>query len=250
MNIFPAIDLKAGSCVRLYQGSFEQVTAYSADPLAVAKSFAQQGAQFLHVVDLDGARTGEAANREVLLQIVQETALVVQLGGGIRQAAQLQACFAAGVARVVVGSMAIAQPEIVQQWLQEWGTEKIVLGLDVRINAQGIPMLASHGWSVETARSLWEFLDEYQLDGLRVLCTDIERDGTLLGPNLELYAECLRRYPQLYLQASGGIGQLQDLQQLAAIPVAEVIIGKALYEQRFSLAQALKMQITPRGRLC
>lgn len=241
MNIIPAIDLKSGSCVRLYQGSFDNVTAYQTDPLLVAQSFYEQSAQFLHIVDLDGAKTGQSMHLDIVMKILQTTPLKIQMGGGIREYQQLQSLLDAGIFRIVLGSVAVSQPNNVRQWLKEFGVDKIVLGFDVRINSQGIPMCATHGWQVNSVRSLWELLDEYDEDDLHILCTDIDRDGTLTGPNFELYRECHRRYPRLHLQASGGICQLSDLTQLSAIPVSDVIIGKALYENCFTLADALKI---------
>jgi len=240
MYIYPAIDLKAGECVRLYQGSFDQITSYDKDPLAVAQHFCQQGAKFLHIVDLDGAKDGQPAHAEVIFKIVQQTDLHVQMGGGIRHKEQIAELLDKGVSRVILGSIAMSQPQEVKKWLQEFGAEKIVLALDVRVNEQGEPHLASHGWQADTAISLWELLEEYNHSALKhVLCTDIACDGTLQGPNVALYQMCQTRYPHLHFQASGGIGNLEDLKKLSRVPVAGVIIGKALYEKRFTLAEAL-----------
>jgi phosphoribosylformimino-5-aminoimidazole carboxamide ribotide isomerase len=240
MQIYPAIDLKSGECVRLYQGSFDQMTSYDKDPLAVAKNFSQQGAKFLHVVDLDGAKEGQPAHAEIIAQMAQQTELQIQVGGGIRHKAQVAELLNKGVARVVLGSIAISEPREVESWLREFGVEKIVLALDVRMSDEGEPYLAAHGWLSHTAISLWDLLEEYDHTVLKhVLCTDIDCDGTLQGPNIALYQTCRARYPHLSFQASGGIGSLEDLKKLAQIPVAGVIIGKALYEKRFTLAEVL-----------
>jgi phosphoribosylformimino-5-aminoimidazole carboxamide ribotide isomerase len=239
MNIIPAIDIMSGYCVRLYQGSFDNVTRYHTDPVVIAQFFYKQGAKFLHVVDLDGAKTGKPVHLDIVMQILQKTKLKIQMGGGIRDHQQLKTILDAGVSRVILGSVAVSQPDLVHQWLKEFGVEKIVLGFDVRIDEGNIPLCATHGWQMNSLRSLWELLDEYDEDGLHILCTDIERDGTLTGPNIEFYRECHRRYPSLHFQASGGICQISDLTELSGIPVSDVIIGKALYENHFNLIEAL-----------
>jgi phosphoribosylformimino-5-aminoimidazole carboxamide ribotide isomerase len=240
MKIYPAIDLKSGECVRLHQGSFEQVTYYSKDPIFMASSFAQQGATFLHIVDLDGAKQGKPVNSEIIVKIAQETALKVQTGGGIRTKEEIKAFIAKGIDRIVLGSIAILQPLLVKQWLHEFGAEKIVLALDIRMNENAEPTVAMQGWQTNSEISLWQLLDDYQDSPLQhILCTDIHRDGTLQGPNINLYKECCSRYPLYQFQASGGISSLKDLRALAQIPVAATIIGKALYEKQFSVQEAL-----------
>lgn len=236
MKIYPAIDLKSGQCVRLHQGSFDQVTAYNNDPLSVAKDFAKQGATHLHVVDLDGAKSGQSAHTGIIVQIARETNLQLQVGGGIRTQAQIETLLEQGISRVILGSVAMLQPDLVKQWLEIFGADKIVLALDVRLNEKGEPQLASHGWQSDTHISLWDLLDTYGDTVSHILCTDIDCDGTLQGPNIALYEMCQSRYPHLQFQASGGIGTLDDLKKLAKIPVAGVVIGKALYEERFTLA--------------
>ena len=241
MKIYPAIDLKSGKCVRLFQGDFEQVTAYSSDPIAVAKSFAEQGANFLHVVDLDGAAQGQLqhSHLDLVLKIIAETGLQIQLGGGIRNEEYAKQLIDNGISRIVLGSIAIAEPEKVKEWLHTFGLDQIVLALDIRKNAQNDPMLASHGWKKASELNLWKLLDKYRDTPLQhVLCTDIDRDGTLQGPSIDLYKECIQRYPELHFQASGGISVLTDLRALADIPVSGAVIGKAIYEKKFSLNEA------------
>lgn len=233
MKIYPAIDLKQGQCVRLTQGSYEHVTVYHTAPLAVAKSFEEQGASMLHVVDLDGAKEGKSINHEIIATIARETNLKIQTGGGIRTKQQVQAMLDKNISRVVLGSTAIKNPNEVKQWIEEFGAERIVLALDVRINNDNDPMLAVHGWQVASEKSLWRLLEEYQDAELKhVLCTDIQRDGLMQGPNLDLYQQCVKRFPSINFQASGGVSCMNDLDELKKIPVAGVIIGKALYENK------------------
>lgn len=241
MNIYPAIDLKSGECVRLYQGCYDKITSYDQDPCMRAKSFFDQGATTIHVVDLDGAKQGKSANLDLILKIAQETDLKIQMGGGIRTKQQVKHLLNEGISRVVLGSIAILHTDDVKEWIQELGCEQIVLAFDVRLDKNGEPKLALHGWQSLSEKSLWQLIDEYaDVSLLHVLCTDIQRDGTLQGPNVTLYEECVRRYPSIHFQASGGISTLNDLRALSAIPVASAIVGKAIYENKFSLESALK----------
>lgn len=240
MQIIPAIDIKAGQCVRLYQGDFDQTTIYSNDPIQVAKEYASQGARWLHLVDLDGAQDGEALQVDLILQIVQQTSLRVQVGGGLRALPIVKKLLAGGVERVVIGSLAAFDPGTTKQWITELGAENIVLALDVQCNEENIPYIVVQGWQQQTTTSLWRLLKQYEDCALQhVLCTDIEMDGTLRGPNLQLYAQCQQHYPQLQFQASGGIGKLSHLQALQELGISSAIVGKALYEKQFTLAQAL-----------
>ena len=240
MHIYPAIDIKQGACVRLYQGSFEQVTHYASDPIALAKSFAKEKPAALHVVDLDGAQQGVSINHDVIAAMVTATGLKIQTGGGIRSREQIEARLAKGIHRVVLGSMAILQQSIVKQWLQEFGAEHIALALDVRVEKNGEPRLLCHGWQTTSDKNLWELLDSYQSAALKhVICTDVSLDGTLQGPNINLYQACVQRYPNIFFQASGGVHALADLTTLAELSLSGVIVGKALYENKFSLRQAL-----------
>jgi phosphoribosylformimino-5-aminoimidazole carboxamide ribotide isomerase len=241
MIIYPAIDLKSGQCVRLYKGDFDKATLYSEDPFAIANTYAQQGAKYLHVVDLDGAQTGTSTQFDLISSLGKTTQLRLQMGGGIRTREQIIACLKQGITRVVLGSMAILRTNEVKKWLAEFGAEHIVLALDVNLDAVGLPLLVYNGWQKTSKKSLWQLLDEYQKTALKhVLCTDVGRDGTLQGPNHYLYQQCVQRYPKLHFQASGGIHSLTDINTLANISVSGVIIGKALYENKFSLGEALK----------
>ncbi len=235
MRIIPAIDLRDGRCVRLYQGDFAQETRYSDDPPDVARGFADMGFDYLHVVDLDGARSGRQQNRDVVARIVADSGMRVQLGGGLRDRDALARCFDAGVARAVVGSVAVTDPDAVRGWFEEFGADRLVLALDCRIDASGAPQLATHGWERQSSVSLWEGVARYAGAGLRhVLCTDVGRDGALAGPALDLYAEFIERFPGIRLQASGGVRHIGDLAALRDAGAAAAITGRALLDGRIS----------------
>lgn len=235
MKIIPAIDLRDGRCVRLYQGQFDQQTCYDVDPVKLAGEYKAAGFDDLHVVDLDGARSGRQENHDIVRRIVDARLLSVQLGGGIRTRAELDAWLGAGIARVVVGSLAVTHPGTVHAWLKKYGSEKIVLALDVNVGADAVPRVATHGWTRPSPLTLWQCLDDYTSAGLRhVLCTDISRDGALSGPNFELYAQLLEEYPGILLQASGGVRDIDDLHTLRSIGATAAISGRALLDGRIS----------------
>jgi phosphoribosylformimino-5-aminoimidazole carboxamide ribotide isomerase len=240
MIIYPAIDLRGGRVVRLTEGRFDQEKSYGDDPVAVARGFAADGAAWLHVVDLDGAK--DPAQRQVALveRLARDSGLRVQTGGGIRDGAQVAALLAAGVQRVIVGSLAVKQPDLVRGWLERHGPEQIILAPDVRLDAAGVPRIAAAGWQESTGVELDGFIAGYLAAGLRhILCTDISRDGKLTGPNTALYAGLVARFPALQIQASGGVSSLEDLRALQATGAAGAIVGRALYEKKFSLPEAL-----------
>lgn len=240
MIIYPAIDLARGECVRLHQGDFASKKVYSREPLEVARGFERDGGRWVHVVDLDGARDGSASQTEAVLALVRETSLAVQAGGGIREGAQIEVLLSGGVERVIVGSRAVEAPEETRAWLAEFGSERLVLAFDVRVR-DGVPFPATRGWQTDGTASLWDVLGGFEGSGLRyLLCTDIERDGTLGGPNTALYREIRWRFLGIDVLASGGVSELEDLRALKRVPVAGAIVGKALYENRFTLSEALK----------
>jgi len=231
MKIIPAIDLKDGKCVRLFKGDFSRTTEYSNDPASVGRRFSKLAVQDLHIVDLDGARTGTQTNQSIVAEIASHSGLDVQLGGGIRDRDSINTWRAAGVSRCVVGSIAINEPERVKEWILEFGAEAIVLALDVKINASGIPMLTTHGWTEDSSVNLWDCIENYRAVGAQhVLCTDVARDGAMAGPNSDLYAEIMSRYPDLLLQASGGVRNIADLKQLRDLNVPAAISGRALLD--------------------
>lgn len=247
MEIIPAIDLLGGRCVRLFQGDFTRVTDYGDDPLELAMRYRSAGARRLHVVDLDGARTGAAANLELITKLAAVPELAVQAGGGIRSSAAVDRLLAAGVGRIVVGSMAVTEPRIALDWLGASGPERFVLAFDVRLDPSGSePVVMTHGWREQGGKGLWQLMEQFLAAGARYfLCTDVGRDGTLAGPNNALYAECTRRFPEARILASGGLAGAADLPALAATGVAGVIAGRALLDgtltfeeiKRFSRAE-------------
>ena len=240
MIVYPAIDLRSGRVVRLTEGRFDQEKSYGDDPLAVARGFAAAGATWLHVVDLDGARDPSCRQTALVEQLARESGLRVQTGGGIRDAGQIEALLRAGVARVIIGSVAVKAPEKVRAWLAQFGPDRLTLAPDVRLDAAGTPRVAAAGWQESTGVALDDLLAGYRAHGLiHILCTDISRDGKLTGPNTALYGALVARYPQLQIQASGGVSSLDDLAELRASGVSGAIVGRALYENKFTVREAL-----------
>ncbi len=239
--IFPAIDLMDGGCVRLVKGDFDQRTNYSISPVDVARSYADAGAQWMHIVDLDGAKNGKSAQTELIIEIAKTANLKIQTGGGLRELSQIERLLAGGVNRVVIGSLAISNPEMVKFWLGSLGVNKIVLALDINIGEDGNPYPATHGWQETGNKTLWSVIDGYLSHGLKtVLVTDISRDGVLGGANVALYKDIARRYPDLNLITSGGVGTLAHVRSLKKLKPHGIIIGKALYENKFTLSEAIE----------
>ncbi|MDX1460980.1 MAG: 1-(5-phosphoribosyl)-5-[(5-phosphoribosylamino)methylideneamino] imidazole-4-carboxamide isomerase [Xanthomonadales bacterium] len=241
MKLIPAIDLLDGRCVRLLHGDFNRVTEYDASAARLAGRYAEAGAEWLHVVDLAASRDGADADTWHLFQLIRAAPQKVQTGGGVRGRQDIQDRLDAGAARVVVGSLCATRPDRFARWLGDFGADALVAALDVRIDAEGTPWPRTHGWTEEARRNLWSLLDELAGAGLRhLLCTDIGRDGALSGPNLDLYAEILGRFPAIELQASGGVASLDDLRSLKEVGAAGAIIGKALLDGRFAVNDALQ----------
>lgn len=237
-NVIPAIDLRGGSVVRLKQGDYAQQTTYASDPRGVAARYAQAGATWLHLVDLDGARSGQLDNLAVIAAIAAD-GMAIQAGGGVREEADLQRLFDAGVRRVVLGSVAIRDPERVAGWLATYGAERLTLALDTR-RIDGRWALPSAGWTEVEARTLDELAPWYAARGARhLLCTDIDRDGMLAGFNLDLYRHLAGTVPQLAVQASGGVRSLDDIRAAREACAQGVILGRALLEGRFTVEEAL-----------
>jgi phosphoribosylformimino-5-aminoimidazole carboxamide ribotide isomerase len=231
VHLIPAIDLRDGHCVRLLRGNFEAETRYAVDPETLLIKYRDLGAAWLHIVDLDGARGGTPDNRAIILRLAGLKAIKLQVGGGLRNTTALAQVLDAGVARVVVGSAALGQVEQVQEWLEHFGPHRLTLAFDVSIDDQGIPRVMTHGWQRQSGHSLWNALEPYIASEVKhVLCTDVARDGALTGPNLGLYAEAVRLYPQIEWQASGGIRNAHDLHALAKAGAGAAISGKALLE--------------------
>jgi len=241
MKLIPAIDLLDGRCVRLLHGDFEQVTHYPAAPYELAKLYADAGAEWLHVVDLAASRDGADADTSALFRLLGQAPQSVQTGGGVRNGNDIAHRLDAGAARVVIGSLSVTDTSGFISWLEHFGTEKLVAALDIRIDDQGIPWPRIHGWTDQADRNMWQLLDELSAGGLvHLLCTDISRDGALSGPNIDLYSEIMGRYPQLQLQASGGVSSIDDFEQLKPTGASAVITGKALLDGRFTVKEALE----------
>ena len=236
MIVYPAMDLMGGRVVRLKQGRFDDAIAYSDDPAQALRAFADAGAEWAHIVDLDGARRGAPAQHELIAELAHRSPLKLQVAGGFRTGEQLARMFDAGVARVVIGSLAVKQPDLVRRWLDEFGSDRIALSLDVRMVGE-IPLVAVSGWTEDSGRSLWDVAADYH-DARHLLITDIRRDGMLRGPNFGLYEEAARRLPNLAIQASGGVSSLGDLERLMT---DGTIVGKAIWEGLIKLEEALSL---------
>ncbi|MDC0535591.1 1-(5-phosphoribosyl)-5-[(5-phosphoribosylamino)methylideneamino]imidazole-4-carboxamide isomerase [Francisellaceae bacterium] len=242
MRIIPAIDLKSGKCVRLNKGKFDQIKVYSSNPVGMAMTFEEHGAKSLHIVDLDGAKNSQLSQLDVIKAVRIATRLNIQVGGGVKDRDTAEKLLDHGVDRVVIGSLSVSDIPQTKAIIEEFGSDKIVLALDVNINDEGVPMVATHGWQQESSTSLDELIEEYKKVGLKhVLCTDISRDGMLTGPNLSLYQTCVKQHPKIQFQASGGVSSLNDLKALKENKLSGVIIGKAIYENKFTLDDALNI---------
>jgi phosphoribosylformimino-5-aminoimidazole carboxamide ribotide isomerase len=237
IEIIPAIDLIAGKAVRLRQGDFRRKTVYGENPVEIARQFEASGLRRLHLVDLDGAKTGKISNLTVLEQIAKNTNLQIDFGGGVKFAEDLQAIFDAGAKFVSLGSVAVRQAERLSQWLEKFGAEKIILGADAREEK-----IAINGWKTQTNIDLFDFLQTWLSRGVRqIFVTDISRDGLLQGSATELYRKIKSRFPAIYLIASGGVSQIKDLAELETVGCAAAIVGKAIYENKISQAQIKRL---------
>jgi len=233
IEIIPAIDLIDGKCVRLSQGNYAQKTVYNENPLEVAKMFADAGIRRLHLVDLDGARAHHIVNHKVLERITSGTDLVVDFGGGLKSDDDLRVAFECGASMVTGGSIAVKNPHIFSSWISKFGAEKIILGADVKDEK-----IAVGGWLETTELELLPFIKSYTIQGVnKIICTDISKDGMLLGPAVELYKEMLAAQPDIYLIASGGVSSVRDIELLHEAGVPAVITGKAIYEGRITLKE-------------
>ncbi len=238
--IIPALDLIDGKVVRLHQGDYGQQRDYGSDPLPRLQDYERQGASVLHLVDLTGAKDPAQRQIPLLTSLLRGVSVPVQVGGGIRQRDDVAALLEAGAARVVVGSTAVKQPEEVKRWFAEFGADAIVLALDVRIDAANRKDVAISGWQEAAGVTLEEVISWYQPAGLKhVLCTDISRDGTLSGSNVSLYQELSAAFPAIAFQSSGGIGSLADIAALRGSGAQGVIVGRALLEDNFTVAEAI-----------
>ena len=232
ITIVPAIDILEGKCVRLTRGDYASSVVYG-DPLDMALRFEDHGMTRLHMVDLDGAREQRVVNYRVVEKVAGKTGLIVDAGGGIRSHEDVRILFESGVRMITGGSMAVRHREVFLEWLEQYGPDRIILGADFREDR-----IAIAGWSEETDAGLMEFIGTYEALGIRkVICTDIDRDGMLEGPATERYREIRGKHPSLFIVASGGISRMEDIVALEEEAIDEVIVGKAIYEERIGLRE-------------
>ena len=239
MEIIPAIDIIEGKCVRLTQGDYSQKKVYNENPLEVAKEFEDAGLKRLHLVDLDGAKAGQVKNWKVLESLAGKTSLVIDFGGGVKAEKDAQIIFDSGAAMITIGSMAVKDEETFVSWLKKYGTEKFLLGADVKDEK-----IAVHGWLETTNVWIYDFIRKYIEHGVQqIFCTDVAKDGALQGPSIELYKNIIQKFPELHFIASGGVSNIDDVYQLEEINCKGVIIGKAIYEGRIKLSELKKVNI-------
>ena len=232
IELIPAIDIIEGKCVRLTKGEYSSQKTYSENPLEIAKQLEDIGVKRLHMVDLDGAKSKHIVNHKVLETIANSTSLKIDFGGGIKSDADIHTAFDSGASLVTIGSVASTSPELFLSWIDKYETDKIILGADVRNG-----MISINGWKEDSQYSLFDFLDKYIEAGIiNILCTEISRDGMLEGPATDLYKEIMQRYPNINLIASGGISCMKDIEVLDDNGIPSVVFGKAMYEERISMA--------------
>ena len=236
MNLFPAIDLYGGKAVRLYKGNYDEMTVYSDDPVSVAKAFEAAGAKFIHLVDLEGAKTGETPNLGVISRIVKETLLFAEVGGGIRDMKTIETYLGAGVSRVILGTAAVTKEGFVEEAVKRFG-DAVAVGVDIRDG-----YVAIKGWTESSALRYADFLSTLAKIGVKtVICTDISRDGAMKGANHTLYGEISGAFPTIDFIASGGVSSLDDVKTLREMNLYGAIIGKAYYTGAIELEKALEM---------
>lgn len=233
MRIIPAIDIIDGKCVRLSKGDYDTKKIYNENPLEVAKEFEASGVQYLHLVDLDGAKSSQIVNYKVLEQIASKTSLKIDFGGGIKTDNDIKIALESGAKQITGGSIAVKNPDIFKKWITQYGSDAIILGADANNEK-----IAISGWLEESTEEVIPFIQNYQQEGIEyVICTDISKDGMLQGPSFDLYRKILEQTPKIKLIASGGISTFDELPKLAALGCEGTIIGKAIYENRISLKQ-------------
>ncbi|PHN03084.1 1-(5-phosphoribosyl)-5-[(5-phosphoribosylamino)methylideneamino]imidazole-4-carboxamide isomerase [Flavilitoribacter nigricans] len=233
MQIIPAIDIIDGKCVRLTQGDYQQKKVYNEDPLEVAQQFEDAGLTRLHLVDLDGAKASRIINHKVLERLASNTGLHIDFGGGLKSDEDVRIAFDSGARQITGGTVAVKDPELFEGWLQQYGSDRIILGSDVKDG-----MVAVSGWQEKSQLELFPFLQDYLAKGVRyTICTDVSKDGLLAGSALDLYRQIRETFPDLNLIASGGVTSMQEVEQLAEIGCFGAIIGKAIYEQKISLGE-------------
>lgn len=236
IEIIPAIDIIEGKCVRLTKGDYNTQKIYNENPLEVAKAFEQAGIKRLHMVDLDGAKSQHIINYKVLESVVAHTDLTIDFGGGIKSDVDVRIAFENGASMITVGSVAVKQPDLFNEWLNTYSANRIILGADVKDGCISI-----NGWKEESTHRLSDFLTFYTQKGItKVLCTDISKDGMLQGPAISLYQSIMKQFPSMHLIASGGVSSIDDIDALHNAGIPAVVFGKAIYEGRIKLNQLLK----------
>jgi len=242
MHIFPAIDLIDGSCVRLTKGDFKNPIVYETDPIKQVESFVNAGAKWLHLVDLDGAKNSKISQLPLITEIIKAAkGMKVQVGGGVRSDLDIDHLLEAGAYRVIVGSLAAKDPQMMTEWLKKYGGVQLIVALDVKLNSGGLPEVVTTGWQEGSAQSLWNLLEIYKNTPLRtMLCTDIEHDGVLGGTNSDLYSKIRQIWSELEVIASGGVSSEECLEELDKNGIQSAIIGKAIYENKVDLAQIIQ----------
>jgi phosphoribosylformimino-5-aminoimidazole carboxamide ribotide isomerase len=238
IELIPAIDIIDGKCVRLTKGDYNSQKVYDENPTAIAKKFEALGFKRLHIVDLDGAKSKHIVNANVLKSITESTNLIVDFGGGIKTEADIQKAFENGASMVTIGSIAVTNPELFVSWLERFGSEKMILGADVKNG-----LISINGWKEESTQELLPFLKHYLECGVKnVLCTEISKDGTLQGPAVDLYRNVMKEYPSLHLIASGGVSSMDDLKRLDQYGIPAVVFGKAIYEGKINFEELCHWQ--------
>ena len=241
MIIIPAIDIINGKCVRLTKGDYAQQKVYNENPVEVAKQFEAAGIVRLHIVDLDGAKAGKIINLKVLEEIAGATNLIIDFGGGVKNITDVANIFNAGAAMVTIGSLAVKHPELLEEWLMEFGEDKFLIGADV-LNEK----IKISGWLEDGGINIFDFIGKMIALGTNnIFCTDISKDGAMEGPSIELYKKIMQQHPEINLIASGGVSNIDDVMELKTIGCAGVIIGKAIYEGLVSLQDLVALNSKP-----
>lgn len=236
IEIIPAIDIIDGKCVRLTKGDYDTKKVYNEDPVEVAKMFESYGIKRLHTVDLDGAKSQHVVNWKTIERIADHTSLVIDFGGGIKSHEDIDIAFASGATLVTLGSVAVKQPDLFTEWLEKYGSQKVILGADVKNG-----LISINGWKEEGDDTLMPFLHKYVEKGVEnVLCTDISKDGMLQGPATELYKDIMKEFPEMHLIASGGVSGIEDIDALNEAGIPAVVFGKAIYEGKIKMEELAK----------
>ena len=237
MKIIPAIDLINNKCTRLQKGDFNKATTYDISPFEIAKEFEKYGAKYLHIIDLDGAKNEQNAQSNFIIEIAKKSNLKIQTGGGIRTKEKIKTYIDNGIDKVIIGSLAVKEPDTVKEWIKYFGESRIILAFDIKFENE-VPIVFTNAWE-KGSILLYEAIENYS-PASRILCTNIENDGLLKGPDINLYKSILKKYKTLKLQASGGVSSINDIQKLKDIGIEEVIVGKALYENKIDCKELFK----------